>query len=613
MKKIILLKYIICSLLALQIIGYAQSIDEVTIARVGSKTITEEEFLKRYEFNPVAKKNKRQDVESAKTDFLYTLIAEKLWALEAASIGLDTTEVMRFSKKEFEKMFVRHKLYENEILNNITVMEDELIEGNVRNGTKLQVNYLFSEDEEEIWQLYNLLNQGIPFDSILAESPEREEQYEPVEVVYGQMEEFVEDSLYNLETGKYTSPILTPDGWYIFKLTNKREQILLTEDSKKIVEKIIRARKEKQLYWKFYREFFKDKKVDVDPVLFESLANKISIVFATKKNKYQTDSDNLINLLADDVLQIEEQFGADSLKMIFVEFDENPVTLGEFFRSIAFEGFKSEKANIVSVRKLLNSAARKFIEQELLAREGYKRNLNIDPEVQAEVKMWYDNYLFQMLQNKFLDSTSVSDEEVYNYYSKRHKEESYPLMLNIIEILTDSLDNAEKIVYELEHGKDFKTLAKIYNKRRSTLKSYGEYGLQPVGNYGEIGNIAKDMKVGDIYGPVQLQEGYSIFKLIDKQEEHSVPPVPFEKVKDDYARELSYKKVKVKMDKLTVNLALKYRVEIDFNKFHSIRVTTTNSFGMRFLGFGGKITAVPMLAPNNDWVPQYLKLKEINP
>ncbi|MCK7516464.1 MAG: peptidylprolyl isomerase [Ignavibacteriales bacterium] len=48
-------------------------------------------------------------------------------------------------------------------------------------------------------------------------------------------------------------------------------------------------------------------------------------------------------------------------------------------------------------------------------------------------------------------------------------------------------------------------------------KSNGEYGLFPVTENGEIGRIASTMNVGDIYGPLELKEGYSIFKLIDKQ------------------------------------------------------------------------------------------------
>ncbi len=62
--------------------------------------------------------------------------------------------------------------------------------------------------------------------------------------------------------GEYTQPILTPDGWYIFYLVNKSEQVLLNdkdrEDAIKNVRKIIEARKLIDKQKDFYTEFFKE-------------------------------------------------------------------------------------------------------------------------------------------------------------------------------------------------------------------------------------------------------------------------------------------------------------------------------------------------------------------
>jgi hypothetical protein len=33
--------------------------------------------------------------------------------------------------------------------------------------------------------------------------------------------------------------------------------------------------------------------------------------------------------------------------------------------------------------------------------------------------------------------------------------------------------------------------------------------------------------------------------------------------------------------------------------------------GFRFLGFGGRITAVPLLAPNVDWVEKYINQNKL--
>ncbi len=594
---------------------FSQQLDEKAVARIGTRIITEEEFLERYEFSPGLQRNNKSDTEQSKLEFLYTIIAEKLWAQQSSVLGLDTIEVMKFSRDEFEKMFVRDALYKKEITDKIEISNDELLQAFYRNRNRLKVNFIFSEDENEIQKIYSMIIQGIVFDSVLIVRPEFDEQKEPWDVVYGQMESAVEDSLYNLKVGEFTAPILTPDGWYIFRLTNKIESMLNTaEDLQKSnleAEKIIKARKSQKLHLKFFAEFFNDKNVDVNPVLFESLAGKISSRFEWKKNNHRIPDNNLFNLLAEDVNAIENEFGRDSLKLIYINFDSDPLSLKQFFRILAFDGFTSEEYEIEFIRKLLDTKTRQIIERELLAREGFKRGYNLLPEVQADVNMWVDNYLFQMLQNKFLDSVKVSDDEVYSYYKQLNEEEKYPQLINIIEILTDSLEIVDIILQEIKDGKDFNELAKQYTKREWTKKNSGEFGFFPSSQFGEIGRIAATMKIGEIYGPLKVPEGYSIFKLIDKRDSVTAPSQPYEKVKDEYKRELLFLKSKLRMDSYTVDLAIKYGVGIDFDVLESIQVTNISSFALRKLGFGGKITAVPIVAPNVDWVQPWQKKIEV--
>ncbi|MGB5849289.1 MAG: peptidylprolyl isomerase [Ignavibacteriaceae bacterium] len=606
---------LIITLLVNSSVLFSQQINDKPVARVGTKIITEREFLERYEFSPGLQRNNKSGTESSKLKFLYTIIAEKLWAQESSALGLDKLEVMKFSRDEFEKMFVRDALYKKEIAEKINISNDELLQAFYRNRNRLKVNFIFSEDESEIKNIYSMIIQGIVFDSVLIVRPEFDEQKEPWDVVYGQMDPAVEDSLYNLKVGECTAPILTPDGWYIFRLTNKIESMLNTaedlQNSNLEAEKIIKARKSQKLHLKFFEEFFNDKKIDVNPALFEILVEKISTRFKWKRDNYRISDNNLYNLLAEDVNTIENEFGRDSLKLILIEFENDPHTLKQFIRILAFDGFASEDYEIQFVRKLLDTKTRQIIERELLAKEGFERGYNLLPEVQADVNMWTDNYLFQMLQNKFLDSVKVSDDEVYSYYKQLNEEEKYPQLINIIEILTDSMEIVDIIFQEIRDGKEFNELAKQYTKREWTKKNSGEFGFFPSSQFGEIGRIAVTMKIGEIYGPLKVPEGYSIFKLIDKRDSVTAASQSYEKVKDEYKRELLYLKSKLRMDSYTVDLAIKYGVGIDFGLLESIQVTNISSFALRKLGFGGKITAVPIVAPNVDWVQPWQKKIEV--
>lgn len=592
---------------------FSQSFNQPYVARVGSKVISDSEFLERYEFTPGFKRHIKQMDDSNKLEFLFTLIAEKLFALEAKNLKLDTTEVMQFSRKAFERMFVRDKLFQEEIRNKISVTDNELIEATIKNNSRLYVNFLFSRDKDEIDQLYNYLKLGISFDSILIESPEYEEQKEPIEVLFGQMEETIEDSLFRMKVGEFTKPILTPDGWYIFKLVNKSQNLFLTdedkENAKKTISRIVENRKLVKRQKEFYAEYFRDKKVDVDAKLFEILSQKISSVIEYKRNNFTYQPNQPTYLDAFDVIKIENDIGNEILTKPFVRFQEQPITLKEFIRLLAFDGFNSKEYKINYIRAALDFQTKRFIEQELFYREGLKRGYHKLPEIQNEIERWIDNYLFQMLQNQIVDSIQVSDEEVREYYELINQPKEFPTIVNIIEVLTDDLNIVDTVLSELKKGTDIRLLAAKYSIRDFTKGRNGEFGKFPVTSYGDIGRIAANMQIGDVYGPLKVPEGYSIFKLIEKDTAYVEEPKTFEQVKEQYRQDIAFQKARMKLTEYTYNLANKYDIELNIPELDKIQTTRLPSFGIRNLGFGGKITAVPILAPNVEWAYKWIMQK----
>lgn len=605
------MKFNILYTLVLFLVFNIESFNQPYVARVGSKIISDSEFLERYEFTPGFRRHIKQMDDSIKLEFLFTLIAEKLFALEAKNLKLDTTEVIQFSKRAFERMFVRDKLFQEEIRNKISVSDKELLEAAIKNNSKLYVNFLFSKDKNEIEQLYNYLKQGIPFDTILAESPEFEEQKEPIEVTFGQMEETIEDSLYKMKIGQFTKPILTPDGWYIFKLVNKSHNLFLTnedkENAKKTVARIVENRKLIKRQKEFYAEYFKNKKVDVDPKLFELLAQKISSIFEFKRKNFTYQENQPTYLDAFDVMKIENEIGEEKLSAQFVKLDNEPITFKEFIRTLAFDGFNSKEYKINFIRAALDFQTKRFVENELFYREGLKRGYNKLPEVKNEVERWLDNYLFQMLQNQIVDSIKVSDEEIRDYYELMNKPKEFPTVVNIIEVLTNDLNIVDTVLNELKKGTDIRLLAAKYSIRDFTQGRNGEFGKFPVTSYGEIGKIAATMQVGDVYGPLKVPEGYSIFKLIEKDTAYVEIPKTFEQVKEQYKQDLAFQKAQMKLRDYTYNLAMKYNIELNISELDKIQTTRLPSFGIRNLGFGGKITAVPILAPNVEWAYKWIQ------
>ncbi len=600
--------------------SHAQGTDNNAIlGTAGFKNITVMDFKERFEFTPQFGKMSDKTIKEYQLNFLYTLLSEKLWAIDAVEKGYDTTSVMRMVTKSFEDMFIRDRLYMKEIRGKAKYTRQEYLKAIRRQSKKLYVNYLFSEDSTEIFKLYKLIKHQIPFDSILAESPEKDDQKKPEEVIFGQMSEDMEDVLYNLKKDECSKPLQSPAGWYIFKLVNYQESAVINPDNNKsdialAAKKVLSARKEQILLLEYYKNLLKDKKINIEAILLKSIARNVSEILTTKKTKFNISDKDIIPLVAKDVIAIQEKIGQDTLAKVLFTLGKQNYTVNDFLLQLGFDIYKTINPEVNAVFKTLNVRLRKFIEGELLAEQGRKEGLADDPEVKREVALWKDNYLYSMARYNIMDSISVSDTDAIKYYKAIYKESKYPREVNIIEILTDDAVTAASVLEQAKSGKDFRELAKRYNKRGWTQKSSGEYGYFPIFMYGEIGAAAAKMEINEIYGPIKVKEGYSVIKLIGKKDEHIDPPSKtFEEVKDYITKTLEYQKAKRILDYRTVDLAKKYGMEIKEAAFRGLETTTVSSFGIHHLGFGGQVMAAPLVAPDNDWVEIFFRQQNLTP
>lgn len=217
--------------------------------------------------------------DALKREVLYSIIAEKLWALEAETMGLNNSELMTTTYKAIEKMYVRDALYRQEILSKVKLSDEYLLEAFRRNSLSLNLHYIFATDESEIKDIYQQLLAGSDFYSILLKRPESSLQGEPYIISYGQMDKNVEDQLYNLKVGEFTTPVKAPNGWYIFKLLfidqKKIENVKQAEEQQKYVMKVAETTLTDSIYKNFYSRFFKDAKAETNKELFLKLSELV--------------------------------------------------------------------------------------------------------------------------------------------------------------------------------------------------------------------------------------------------------------------------------------------------------------------------------------------------
>lgn len=121
------LKFIIINILLLTNYAFSQNAKDI-IAKVGDKVITAEELKYRFEFTPQIKRQ-MGNLDKAKEELLYTIIAENLFALEAERLGYDTTLSMKLNYEPLEKAYVRDALYYDEIKDKVKFDVNKFSEG----------------------------------------------------------------------------------------------------------------------------------------------------------------------------------------------------------------------------------------------------------------------------------------------------------------------------------------------------------------------------------------------------------------------------------------------------------------------------------------------------
>ncbi len=599
---------------SLSLFIYGQD-DNKVLAKIGSQEITVEEFRNRFEFMPhLNYSNHNQD--TLRKEFLYSLIAEKLWSIEAAAHGLGNIQEVKYSLETLKKLFVKDELYRQEVESRLVISNDELAKGLLRVARILYINIIISTDSAEINSLYKLLSAGADFDSLLKTRNEYQVQRTPLEVKLGSLDdELVEDIVFNLKEGEISTPIKSKEQWLICKVKYEEIDNTINPSTGQAGNKVFTAlknRKQKNIAGSFIDNLLGGRSITADRKIFDKLYENLNKVIKERTDKSETDSIVDIQMIETDMMETIKLLSQEDLDFPFIEFDDKPATLREFLYYMIYQKINLKSLKPGYVKSLLNASIKHYIEDEVLFREGVTRGLDNLSSVKNDLKLWKEYYHSEVLMQSYADSISVKEYEIQNHLTQINKSRDFLQQVDIIEILTDNLDGIELILDELNSGEDFEMLAKKYNKREFTKSTNGRWGYFPVNSGGEIGRIAIQMDVGEIYGPLKVPEGYSIFKLMDKK-------TISHEINDTQQPDIQFIRMQIALGKMnnlinnkTVALADKYGISLNENLLKQIELSEVNTFTYRLIGFGGKIAAFPVTVPMFEWY-QLFKERKVLP
>lgn len=590
----------------------SQNNDE-PVAVLGNQSISADEFQFRYELTPQLFREHRTAGNQLKQEFLYTLIAEKLLASYGESILLDTVEMVRHTLNSFEEMFVRDELYKQMIVEKARTKADSLLGFYIANSTTVNCTYIRSNKLEEIEKIYSLLIKDTPFEFFNSDSSLS--LGDTLTITFGQYTEGVENQVLTLSENTFSKPLLIEDQWYIIKVVKKNFPIIERtagwESEYERLNKLAKERAEYSFYKDYLLSVFGKLNVKANGKLLKLFAEEINEHFA--KKIIQDGEQKKYYLGVSDLTLVQRKLSDENLRSTFVNLPGGAAPLKDFVNSLRFENVSFDSISYSIILDALNSRTRKFIEFKILANEGYKLGLQNTKDVRDKFNMWKQNYYYQLVTMSFADSANVTDDEIKIYYNQLNRGKLKTKEVNIVEVLVKDIDSAEKVLTELENGTDIKTIASKYSIKNGASNSTGESGYKPIIYFNEIGSILDRMKAGEVYGPTKVSEGYSIFKLVDIREDSTQGEESFNQIKTELENELRHLKIKNSMNQFIAKLAKEKNVSINQELLNGISITTHNSVVFQLLGFGGRITAVPLITPNSEWVKDWMDSLKVIP
>lgn len=580
-------------------IFYCQYAEDKPIAWVGNYPIYQSEFAKRYELTPQFRKQVKGYDQTLKLEFLYTLITEKLWALEAVENLSDTSLAFQTAYGSIEKMFVRDALYRKNILDSITISQDEIKFGLRRQAQVLHIKYLVTNSKTEAENLYGLLAKGLSFDTLLASRVESGEETKPVEITYGDMVPSIEDSVYKLQVGEFTKPVYTPEGWHIFYLADKTQNIF--DDNTKpeeAVRNVIKKRKEKIFYNQFLQKTLKGAKINFGKELFDLLTER---VYNFIKEKCVDDKEPRklpFFFYQADVVEFYSRINDLHPQANFIFFDEKPAALKQFLRELFFEGLTINSTQKEDIRKEINKKVLEYIERELLAREGYRHGLNLLPDVKNEMRMWKDYYSQQTYLSEKIYNDVISDAALHQYFLNNYQKKNTSEVVRVSYLFNNDAKIMGDVIEKLKKGENIDELHQKYSLDFQKLKSND---WMPYAQLKNLLGINEEIPLNEIYGPLKIDGGYLMLKISEKKEIKEAAQ-NFNSVKNRLRNELLIKQNEQNLLEKTAALTSKYDIKIDTQVLNSTEVTNINLMTIRNIGFGGSITAVPISTPNYKWI-----------
>jgi hypothetical protein len=407
------------------------SIKDSIVATVGPTKITSEEFYYSYEFGPAFIKRKKESKER----HLKYMINEKLLALDGYSRGLDKKENVKSLLIEYENDLATEEMFKDEILNLVEISEGEIDTIITQKQIELDIRWLYASSEVELNE-YNLaLSNGASFDSLYQLQFEDsiyqdDRSLQTTRFNLGKKNPVLAAIIDNLPIGDISNPVEADDGWYLFKINNVSQNLIVTESEEtRLRQESINFLTKKKMD-ALSNEYVNDLLLDQNPIIkrqvFNVLRSYIGSYLLSQELYDEWQLKERLDAAINELGATKENIGSLTL----VETNAGTVQLDQFLTWYwnRDQYIKLFKKDLETYSKSLENIIWQMLRDKLLSDLAQEKGYYQRDVVKSQSKWWKDKIVYSAVKKEIIESVLLDEDEIKlssnsNTNSETNKEE----------------------------------------------------------------------------------------------------------------------------------------------------------------------------------------------
>ena len=467
------------------------------IAQVGDKAITLRQFRAFSRDIPKYLQSEKTGLERVR-NHLQTMIDREFLAMEALDRGIDQSPLFLKNMRRFKEKRLLAAFQAREI--RVKITREEVAEYFEREGLSRAVRFdaILVEGEDQAAAAAGELRAGKSFSEVAekyssgARTATRggdEDAYStPLDVPPD-----VRDALFSLEVGEVSKPVKRGENRFaIYKLTDAAT-LGLNDD---VLHKIYRT-----LYIKKYTD-------------------QRAAIAAKLRDEYGVEIDragwHLFLKKIDDQASFET---AEERSITLYRHPGGKITAEDFIDAAKAE--KLPLAGFADSAQAVSFADRTVVANAVIVEAALRAGIHREEAVARALDERREQLLMIVLREQLMeDELAVTDEEVRSYYDS-HRDDFARPELYLQEILVETEEEGRSLAEQIRGGASLGELAKTHSTRPAEQQD--EEGNMHIhdferARYSRLVRAAQAAPLGELIGPVEVKGGYSVFKVVSREE-----------------------------------------------------------------------------------------------